>query len=187
MRLGVRHVFLAAALLAQALLSEGKGKDYYGTLGLKKNAKEAAIKKAYRSLALKYHPDKNQEKQEWATKKFEDVAEAYEVLSDPEKRSIYDQYGEEGLKHGAGGGGGGTGFPGGAGGDFGGFGGFPGGGFRQGAGGGGQRYHFEAGDAHRTFEQFFGSGTPGGGGNMFDDFFGGGFGGGGFGGSGGGG
>lgn len=48
MRLGVRHVIWGAALLAQALLSEGKGKDYYGTLGLKKNAKEAAIKKAYR-------------------------------------------------------------------------------------------------------------------------------------------
>lgn len=120
---------------------------------------------------MKYHPDKNQDKEEWASKKFQDVAEAYEVLSDSEKRSIYDQYGEEGLKHGAGGGGGGGGGPGGfpGGGGFGGFGGggggsggFPGGGFRSGGGGGGTSFHFEAGDAHRTFEQFFGTGTPGG-------------------------
>ncbi|CAM9355383.1 unnamed protein product [Ectocarpus sp. 8 AP-2014] len=186
----LRHLVWAAALLAQSLLSEGKGKDYYGALGLKKNAKESAIKKAYRKLALKYHPDKNQDRQEWATKKFADVAEAYKVLSDAEKRSIYDQFGEEGLKHGAGGGDGGAGgFPGGGGGGFHGFGGFPG----QGGGGGGQRFHFEAGDAHRTFEQFFATGTPGGGGggNIFDEFFGGGggggFGGGGFGGGGGGG
>ena len=86
------------------------------------------------------------------------MAEAYEVLSDSEKRGIYDQYGEEGLKHGAGNGDGG-GFPGGGGGGFGG--GFPGG-FRQGGGGGGTRFHFEAGDAQRTFEDFFGKGTPGG-------------------------
>lgn len=111
-----------------------------------------------RKLALKYHPDKNQDKVEWASKKFQDVAEAYEVLSDSEKRGIYDQYGEEGLKHGAGNGDGG-GFPGGGGG-FGG--GFPGG-FRQGGGGGGgTRFHFEAGDAQRTFDDFFGKGTPGG-------------------------
>lgn len=101
-----------------------------------------------RKLALKYHPDKNQDKTEWASKKFQDVAEAYEVLSDSEKRAIYDQFGEEGLKHGAGGG------------DPSGGGGFPGGGsFRP---GGGTRFHFEAGDAQRTFEQFFGTGTPGG-------------------------
>lgn len=113
-----------------------------------------------RKLALKYHPDKNQDKTEWASKKFQDVAEAYEVLSDSEKRAIYDQYGEEGLKHGLGSDpSGGDGFPGGGfpGGGF--PGGFPGGGgFRQ----GGTTFHFEASDAQRTFEQFFGAGTPGG-------------------------
>lgn len=167
-----RLLWLSAALLAQTLIVEGKGKDYYSTLGLKKNAKEDAIKKAYRKLALKYHPDKNQDKTEWASKKFQDVAEAYEVLSDSEKRAIYDQFGEEGLKHGAGGG------------DPSGGGGFPGGGsFRP---GGGTRFHFEAGDAQRTFEQFFGTGTPGGG-NIFDEFFGSGGGPAGFGGGGGGG
>lgn len=72
------------------------GKDYYKTLGIEKGAKDEDIKKAYRKLALKYHPDKN--KTPGAEEKFKEVAEAYEVLSDKKKREVYDRYGEEGLK-----------------------------------------------------------------------------------------
>ena len=71
-------------------------KDYYKTLGLARGASEDDIKKAYRKLALKYHPDKN--KAPGSEEKFKEIAEAYEVLSDKKKRDIYDQYGEEGLK-----------------------------------------------------------------------------------------
>lgn len=72
------------------------GKDYYKMLGIARNASEDEIKKAYRRLALKYHPDKN--KAPGAEERFKEVAEAYEVLSDKRKRDIYDQLGEEGLK-----------------------------------------------------------------------------------------
>ena len=72
------------------------GKDYYKILGLARGANEDDIKKAYRKMALKYHPEKN--KTPGAEEKFKEVAEAYEVLSDKRKREIYDQYGEEGLK-----------------------------------------------------------------------------------------
>ncbi|KAK2815863.1 hypothetical protein Q5P01_026330 [Channa striata] len=82
------------------------GKDYYDILGIKKGASEDDIKKAYRKQALRYHPDKN--KSAGAEEKFKEIAEAYDVLSDPKKKEIYDRYGEEGLKGGgpAGGGGG---------------------------------------------------------------------------------
>ncbi|KAL3284710.1 hypothetical protein HHI36_018858 [Cryptolaemus montrouzieri] len=76
------------------------GKDYYEILGISKNATDDEIKKAYRKLALQYHPDKN--KSPKAEEKFKEVAEAYEVLSDKKKRDIYDTYGEDGLKGGAG-------------------------------------------------------------------------------------
>ncbi|XP_073347613.1 dnaJ homolog subfamily B member 4 isoform X3 [Pagrus major] len=76
------------------------GKDYYKTLGISKGATEEDIKKAYRKQALKWHPDKN--KSAAAEEKFKEIAEAYEVLSDPKKREVYDQYGEEGLKGGNG-------------------------------------------------------------------------------------
>ena len=84
------------------------GKDYYKILGVGRNASEADIKKAYRNLALRYHPDKN--KSPDAEDKFKEVSEAYEVLHDQEKRDIYDKYGEEGLKAGGGGGPGPGGF-----------------------------------------------------------------------------
>lgn len=74
------------------------GKNYYQILGIQKSANDDEIKKAYRKLALKYHPDKN--KAPGAEEKFKEVAEAYEVLSDKSKREIYDKYGEDGLKRG---------------------------------------------------------------------------------------
>ena len=67
-------------------------KDYYEILGVQKDAQKADIEKAYRKLALKYHPDRNPDDSSSA-KKFTEVTEAYEVLSDDDKRSQYDQYG----------------------------------------------------------------------------------------------
>lgn len=81
--------------------------EYYEILGVGKDADETTIRKAYRKLAIKYHPDKNPD----AGDKFKEIGEAYEVLSDPEKRKIYDQFGKEGL---SGNGGMGGGFPGGS-------------------------------------------------------------------------
>ena len=74
--------------------------DYYETLGVKKNATTAEIKAAYRKLALQWHPDRN--KSETAEKKFKEVTQAYEVLSDPNKRTQYDQFGETAFKTGGG-------------------------------------------------------------------------------------
>ena len=71
--------------------------DYYKLLGLNKNASTEDIKKAYRKLARKYHPDANPNNKE-AHKKFQEINEANEVLSDPEKRKKYDQYGKD-WKH----------------------------------------------------------------------------------------
>ena len=66
-------------------------KDYYEVLGLQKGASEDEIKRAFRKLAIKYHPDKNQGNKE-AEEKFKDINEAYQILSDPEKKARYDQY-----------------------------------------------------------------------------------------------
>ena len=110
-------------------------RDYYEVLGVDKNADEGALKKAYRSLAKKYHPDMNPGDSE-AEQKFKEVNEAYAVLSDSEKRAQYDQFGHAAFEQGGGGAGGGFGGFG----DFGdifssffggGFGGFGGGGARR--------------------------------------------------------
>ena len=140
---------------------------YYKTLGIEKDASEADIKKAYRKLALKYHPDRN--KEPGAEAQFKKVSEAFEVLSDPEKRKTYDLYGEDGLKGGGpmpGGAGGPQGFPGGM------PGGMPGGfqSFSSGGMPGGQSFSFSASDPNDIFAQFFKGGDPfggmGGGGGM---------------------
>ena len=130
-------------------------KDYYAILGVKKDATEDELKKAYKKLALKWHPDRNINNAEAATAKFKEVAEAYEVLIDKDKRQIYDTYGEDGLKGGMPGGGGG-GMPSGFG-----SGGFPAGTtFRS----------YSPGDADDIFRQFFGNSNPFGGGASFSSF-----------------
>ena len=99
------------------MASENK-RDYYEVLGVDKNASPDEIKKAYRKLAMKYHPDQNPGDKS-AEEKFKEVNEAYEILSDADKKSRYDQFGFAGVdpNYGAGGGGGFDGFSG-----FGGFG-----------------------------------------------------------------
>lgn len=78
-------------------------RDYYDVLGISKNADDGAIKKAYRKLAKKYHPDTNQGDKQ-AEQRFKEVTEAYNVLSDPERKKIYDQFGHAGLEGGTAGG-----------------------------------------------------------------------------------
>ena len=95
-------------------------RDYYEVLGVAKDADEATIKKAYRQLAKKYHPDVNPGDKD-AEEKFKEVNEAYQTLSDPQKRARYDQFGPDGPQAGFGGGGGFGGFSGFEGGGFGGF------------------------------------------------------------------
>jgi curved DNA-binding protein len=71
-------------------------KDYYGILGIPRNASDAEVKKAYRRLAMQYHPDRNPGKEKWANDKFKEINEAYGVLGDPQKRGQYDQFGTVG-------------------------------------------------------------------------------------------
>ena len=129
-------------------------RDYYEVLGVGRNADSKEIKRAYRKLAKKYHPDMNPGDKQ-AEQKFKEVTEAYNVLSDSEKKKLYDQYGfaafEEGFggagSHGAG--------------SQGGFGGFDGGfNYNQGGNGGFHEYHFEGGnmdDMEDIFGDLFGN------------------------------
>lgn len=115
-------------------------KDYYAVLGLSKDASAKDIKKAYRELALKYHPDRvDPSEKDKAQKKFQEIGEAYEILSDPEKKKMYDEGGMSGF-------------------DFDGQG--PGASFTgQGFPGGGTRtFHFS--NANDIFSQFFGTSDP---------------------------
>ena len=73
-------------------------RDFYKILGVSKDASTSQIKKAYRKLAMTFHPDKNPDDPE-ASEKFHDINAAYEVLSDNDKKEIYDRHGEEGLKN----------------------------------------------------------------------------------------
>jgi len=111
--------------------------DYYAVLGLKKQATQEEIKKAYKKSALKWHPDKNPEIKTEAERKFQKISEAYEVLSDEKKRSIYDRSGKSGLTGGGGGGrGGGSGAH-----NF-------------------QHFHFNFRDPAEIFKEFFGGTDP---------------------------
>ena len=96
MRIG-RAFVLLLLFSAAAIEIVCAGKSYYDVLQVSKQATDDQIKRAYRKLALKFHPDKNPGNEE-ATKKFAEINNAYEVLADKEKRGVYDQYGEEGLK-----------------------------------------------------------------------------------------
>lgn len=166
-------------------------RDFYEVLGVDRNADDKKIKTAYRKLAKKYHPDMNPN-DENAKKKFEEVGEAYAVLSDPEKRKMYDQFGMAAFDQAAGGGagqGGFSGFGGGAGqGGFSGFGGGAGqGGFSGFAGGAGQGgfSRFSGGKGGKFYRSPDGSttyyttgdmGDMGDMGDIFENLFGGGFG-----------
>eukprot|EP01071_Lankesteria_metandrocarpae_P013354 Lankesteria_metandrocarpae@DN7092_c0_g1_i1.p1 len=125
------------------------GKDYYAILGVNRSATDDDLKKAYRKLAVKWHPDKHAaENKNRAEEMFKDIAEAYDVLSDKERRGIYDRYGEEGLK-GSGGSGGGVG------------------------GGSSSYVHYSGVDPSDVFAQFFRTERGPGGGRNMSFFFGG--------------
>ena len=124
--------------------------DPYLILGCPTNADDATLKKAYRKLAVKWHPDKHPDNNEEATKNFQKVSEAYATLSDPKKRQMYDQYGEEGVRAADAG----ADMPGG--GVPGGFGGF-------GGGGPGGAHHMSQEEANAFFAQAFGDSDPFGG------------------------
>ena len=142
------------------------GEDYYKILGVKRTATKAEIKKAFKKLSLKYHPDKNKDNPKKAKEKFIKIANAYEVLSDDEKRKIYDQYGEEGVKANEQGGGAGAHFENMNFEDI----------FSQFFGGGGASFEFNMGGGNKGKKGR--SSGFGGFGNIFENIFGGGMGGG---------
>ena len=154
-------------------------RDFYEVLGVDRNADDKKIKTAYRKLAKKYHPDMNPN-DENAKKKFEEVGEAYAVLSDPEKRKMYDQFGMAAFDQAAGGGagqGGFSGFGGGAGqGGFSGFGGGTGRGGFSGFGGGKGGKFYRSPDGSTTYYTTGDMGDMGDMGDIFENLFGGGFG-----------
>ncbi|EKX41806.1 hypothetical protein GUITHDRAFT_74529 [Guillardia theta CCMP2712] len=79
-------------------------RDYYEVLGVQKSAEKRDIEKAYKKLALKWHPDKNPDRPQHAEKMFKEINEAYQILTDDQKRARYDQFGHEGANMGMGGG-----------------------------------------------------------------------------------
>lgn len=91
-------------------MSTSRDNKYYDLLGVQRNATDDEIKKSYRKLAMKHHPDRNPNNKEDNEKKFKEISTAYEVLKDKEKRKLYDEMGEEGIKNMNGGGGGGNPF-----------------------------------------------------------------------------
>lgn len=153
-------------------------RDFYEVLGVDRNADDKKIKTAYRKLAKKYHPDMNPN-DENAKKKFEEVGEAYAVLSDPEKRKMYDQFGMAAFDQAAGeaGKGGFSGFGGGAGqGGFSGFAGGTGQGGFSGFGGGKGGKFYRSSDGSTTYYTTGDMGDMGDMGDIFENLFGGGFG-----------
>lgn len=127
--------------------------DYYDILGVSKGASADEIKKAYRKQALEWHPDRHKDEKEAAEKRFKEINEAYQILSDPQKKSAYDQYGHDAFTPG-GGMGGGNPFT---------------GGFRQSgpftytystSSGGNPFGNMDFGDPFDIFESFFGGGNP---------------------------
>ena len=95
-QLGQMDWFKSVFVLFLVLLSLA-GRDFYKILGVSKSASKKEIKKAYRKLAMQYHPDKNPD-DETASDKFKEIGEAYETLADDDKRKTYDRHGEEGVK-----------------------------------------------------------------------------------------
>lgn len=129
--------------------------DYYDILGVNKTASAEEIKKAYRKQALEWHPDRHQENKEAAEKRFKEINEAYQVLSDSKKRQTYDQFGAAAFAPGAGGGAAGNPFSGGN----------PFGGFQYSYSSNGNPFGGAAGgsdfgDPFDIFEQFFGGASP---------------------------